>query len=109
MATSCVATWQTRPTAWLLFGWVMPTPAMFDLITDRLRGVAYEQVRVALVCEAAAHVARMVGDGRRLTQAQHPEAMAPYYGLGAQIIDVTHISAQAAAAQIAALLAGQDS
>jgi adenylate kinase family enzyme len=92
----------------VLFSWVMPAPAMFDIIANQLRGVPYEPVRIALVCEAEAHVARMRGDGRRPAQAEHPDIMAPYHGLGAEIIDVTHIAAREAAEQIAARLAAPD-
>lgn len=76
----------------ILFSWVISSEYMFDLVIKPLSDMEFDLVKIALVCDREVHIERMRKDNRREEQINSPYSMAPFYKLGAEVIDVTQLS-----------------
>jgi len=84
----------------VLLSWVMSSPQMLDAVEAPLADLEPEVHRIALVCSPEVHRQRMCAAGRRPEQADSPLPAAPYYQLGAVVLDVTNLSIAEAAQRV---------
>lgn len=65
---------------------------MFDLVTEPLSDLAFDTLKIAIICDKEKHIERMIIDGRRSEQANTPDFTDKYLKLGANIIDTTSLT-----------------